>query len=105
YYHYNIPIQIYTLYLHDALPISKQETLIEYCPFALVTDAFLKLDALKHEMKEESRNIISDIPSIIYKNYDHEESDLLNKIIEEADRKSTRLNSSHVKISYAVFCF
>src|SRR5436309_7457073 len=23
---------------------------------------------------------------------------------EEADRKSTRLNSSHVKISYAVFC-
>src|SRR5699024_11995763 len=24
--------------------------------------------------------------------------------IEEADRKSTRLNSSHVSISYAVFC-
>src|SRR5690606_40696900 len=24
--------------------------------------------------------------------------------VEEADRKSTRLNSSHVKISYAVFC-
>src|SRR5690606_40107181 len=24
--------------------------------------------------------------------------------IEERDRKSTRLNSSHVKISYAVFC-
>src|SRR5207302_9273566 len=24
--------------------------------------------------------------------------------LEEADRKSTRLNSSHVKISYAVFC-
>src|SRR5690606_41787112 len=24
--------------------------------------------------------------------------------IEKADRKSTRLNSSHVKISYAVFC-
>src|SRR5690606_22521656 len=26
------------------------------------------------------------------------------KTFEEADRKSTRLNSSHVKISYAVFC-
>src|SRR5690606_39484170 len=25
-------------------------------------------------------------------------------ILEEKDRKSTRLNSSHVKISYAVFC-
>src|SRR5690606_8051974 len=26
------------------------------------------------------------------------------KVIEQIDRKSTRLNSSHVKISYAVFC-
>src|SRR5436309_9183893 len=26
------------------------------------------------------------------------------KILEKRDRKSTRLNSSHVKISYAVFC-
>src|SRR5690606_42060140 len=25
-------------------------------------------------------------------------------VVEDADRKSTRLNSSHVKISYAVFC-
>src|SRR5690606_40639079 len=28
----------------------------------------------------------------------------LNGNVEEVDRKSTRLNSSHVKISYAVFC-
>src|SRR5207302_11450834 len=27
-----------------------------------------------------------------------------NLIVESSDRKSTRLNSSHVKISYAVFC-
>src|SRR5690606_40171791 len=27
-----------------------------------------------------------------------------NELLEEEDRKSTRLNSSHVKISYAVFC-
>src|SRR5690606_41777008 len=26
------------------------------------------------------------------------------KLVEQGDRKSTRLNSSHVKISYAVFC-
>src|SRR5690606_40346761 len=26
------------------------------------------------------------------------------KALQQADRKSTRLNSSHVKISYAVFC-
>src|SRR5690606_39809007 len=29
---------------------------------------------------------------------------LLAEKIEKGDRKSTRLNSSHVKISYAVFC-
>src|SRR5690606_42027218 len=28
----------------------------------------------------------------------------ISEAVEEADRKSTRLNSSHVKISYAVFC-
>src|SRR5699024_11473570 len=28
----------------------------------------------------------------------------LNKVQEARDRKSTRLNSSHVSISYAVFC-
>src|SRR5947199_4763996 len=28
----------------------------------------------------------------------------LNRAIEQADRKSTRLNSSHLGISYAVFC-
>src|SRR5690554_6977454 len=30
--------------------------------------------------------------------------DLSENSISEADRKSTRLNSSHVRISYAVFC-
>src|SRR5690554_7419344 len=28
----------------------------------------------------------------------------INKELEDQDRKSTRLNSSHVRISYAVFC-
>src|SRR5215475_15684081 len=31
-------------------------------------------------------------------------ADLLAAIQDSTDRKSTRLNSSHVKISYAVFC-
>src|SRR5256885_8909870 len=29
---------------------------------------------------------------------------LINKVLLEQDRKSTRLNSSHLVISYAVFC-
>src|SRR5690349_23705603 len=31
-------------------------------------------------------------------------STLMRELREELDRKSTRLNSSHVEISYAVFC-
>src|SRR5699024_11338034 len=30
--------------------------------------------------------------------------EIVNHLNKEADRKSTRLNSSHVSISYAVFC-
>src|SRR5690606_41635045 len=33
-----------------------------------------------------------------------EEPEPLFELAEQQDRKSTRLNSSHVKISYAVFC-
>src|SRR5439155_19446959 len=33
-----------------------------------------------------------------------DESGFLERAHEESDRKSTRLNSSHVAISYAVFC-
>src|SRR5699024_12391378 len=38
----------------------------------------------------------------IYCNKSREE--LANTVYNEQDRKSTRLNSSHVSISYAVFC-
>src|SRR5690554_7050863 len=40
-------------------------------------------------------------PEIAYALNDSESSVLF---IDDADRKSTRLNSSHVRISYAVFC-
>src|SRR5690349_22936320 len=35
---------------------------------------------------------------------DHFSADLGENLLEFLDRKSTRLNSSHVEISYAVFC-
>src|SRR5258705_11486809 len=63
--------EIYTLSLHDALPIS-------LTPVA--TLLFLK------RPKKENPTRINVIFSIIL------------------DRKSTRLNSSHLGISYAVFC-
>src|SRR3989442_6939886 len=63
--------EIYTLSLHDALPISRPGG----CPGAL--QCHLRLQGL------------SFVPAVV------------NGI---EDRKSTRLNSSHVRISYAVFC-
>src|SRR5690349_25079850 len=62
--------EIYTLSLHDALPISRS--------FGIRHKFELKIGA------EVARSVFrSRVPR---------------------DRKSTRLNSSHVEISYAVFC-
>src|SRR5690349_22005993 len=58
--------EIYTLSLHDALPICSDQ---------------LEMGGRRHH---------------------HRAVDAM--LVEERDRKSTRLNSSHVEISYAVFC-
>src|SRR5438034_10419662 len=67
--------EIYTLSLHDALPIS------------LVPD-------LKPALERRLRRPVS--PA--------EERKLIDVVRRTLDRKSTRLNSSHTVISYAVFC-
>src|SRR5688572_31637705 len=66
--------EIYTLSLHDALPIS--ETPCD--PTAAATDDFPFPDEIAFEFTSAERAV--------------------------QDRKSTRLNSSHSQISYAVFC-
>src|SRR5690606_40419846 len=56
--------------------------------------------------KKEPKSYLNYIPilkqHILYP-YNYELSTIV-KTIKIVDRKSTRLNSSHVKISYAVFC-
>src|SRR5438067_4612852 len=72
--------EIYTLSLHDALPIS---------PIADKTGGAVEIsayDILNKRVKER----LAEQDQELQKGY--------------ADRKSTRLNSSHVSISYAVFC-
>src|SRR3989442_11657293 len=64
--------EIYTLSLHDALPISASDT------------------------RPYSRAIPPSIPSSTWPRS--------TAGSRARDRKSTRLNSSHVRISYAVFC-
>src|SRR3712207_8626759 len=72
--------EIYTLSLHDALPISRSLALV--CASTLA--GLLQVQALSAQQS-------SGFPPPRYVHF-------------SGDRKSTRLNSSHANISYAVFC-
>src|SRR3712207_8791835 len=81
--------EIYTLSLHDALPISANLTNYpEYKDFIGGTLESGDPHAMTISYDKEAFWAIDDISS---------------RWMEE-DRKSTRLNSSHANISYAVFC-
>src|SRR3712207_7245891 len=80
--------EIYTLSLHDALPICES---LE----ADVQDLTPALDdAVGHEAQRLARRQLQRARRA--RPVDHH--------AERQDRKSTRLNSSHANISYAVFC-
>src|SRR3712207_8845601 len=68
--------EIYTLSLHDALPI-------------LLSTRAVRPESGVHD------------PANCYMGL---EEDDMETAVHDADRKSTRLNSSHANISYAVFC-
>src|SRR5436309_14635634 len=70
--------EIYTLSLHDALPIYRGADAADERGRASLP----RRKWIQHE-RDERRDVSASF---------------------EGDRKSTRLNSSHVKISYAVFC-
>src|SRR5690554_5328455 len=73
---------------------------------------FVPAEKLTRLTQENHQGVIAFISPVIY----HELSDVLSDVFERGDipnilvldritdRKSTRLNSSHVRISYAVFC-
>src|SRR5690606_41740290 len=73
------------------------------------TNFKLMKTSVDNTLKEHWEEVIAHRPEVLLEDIDifkdylviSERSEGLNKII---DRKSTRLNSSHVKISYAVFC-
>src|SRR3712207_7564265 len=83
--------EIYTLSLHDALPICDHGDLTG--AFKVVADRVLGvLDGLGVEAFCASGDPFD---PALHEAVMHDTS---------ADRKSTRLNSSHANISYAVFC-
>src|SRR5207302_7677101 len=91
--HDTAPTQLYTLSLHDALPISRTRT--DFAAFVKsLVDGRYK-DAEKVVLVVDNLN--THTLGSLYEAFAPEEA-------RRIDRKSTRLNSSHVKISYAVFC-
>src|SRR5438445_7108529 len=72
--------EIYTLSLHDALPISREGVVDRKTVSRVLSQS--EVQALLDAYRDRLRSIVPDA----------------------LDRKSTRLNSSHANISYAVFC-
>src|SRR5207248_7131215 len=91
------PTEIYTLSLHDALPISGVE---EECSIA----PFVKLFSVEPERGQNNR-AADRAPEFVANELRHlKRCAVPINVLARADRKSTRLNSSHRTISYAVFC-
>src|SRR3712207_8216044 len=85
--------EIYTLSLHDALPILKEEVLTQ--------EVEQSYKDLLYE-GEDPKDIVEFKGVLPVDLMGLSSGILLDRMIE--DRKSTRLNSSHANISYAVFC-
>src|SRR5690348_17748458 len=87
---------LYTLSLHDALPIYFEHLTISG-----------QLGVLERTLQNEPVRLIgSSMGGYLAALYAarHPEVDRLVLLAPALDRKSTRLNSSHPSISYAVFC-
>src|SRR5690606_41493741 len=79
---YTAPTEIYTLSLHDALPILRRRTM---------HPTRARSRSSRRSICRPARSARRPRPGTVPRR-------------SGGDRKSTRLNSSHVKISYAVFC-
>src|SRR5699024_12082145 len=90
------PTLFYTLSLHDALPIYYQNTLLETSPTESVVRAPTYYTPSNDQPYQYSAPIVNNTAPSAIVNCDGAGC--------WGDRKSTRLNSSHVSISYAVFC-
>src|SRR5690349_23779866 len=82
--------EIYTLSLHDALPIYHNSYKTKNANKASAQNGWVLVDAKDQVLGR----VASQIAKVIRGKH---KTDF-------TDRKSTRLNSSHVEISYAVFC-
>src|SRR5690606_42131884 len=88
------PIEYYPLSLHDALPICHN------------VGSEAEVDEVMGQAIAAGARLIKPAQKTFwggYSGYFQDPDDHLWEVVYNPDRKSTRLNSSHVKISYAVF--
>src|SRR5690349_22662030 len=88
------PTDIYTLSLHDALPIlcslDRRDAADDERPCSQQQRSE-EQDQPAEEVGEQRAEVVG-------------EDEVTERPDQQRDRKSTRLSSSHVEISYAVFC-
>src|SRR5205814_5659753 len=97
-FHHSAPTEIHPLSLHDALPISFGRIPNE--PTPPFPDGF---DAKPAPFGVSFTGTACSEPRLIELAYAFEHA-TKRRMAPPSDRKSTRLNSSHLGISYAVFC-
>src|SRR5690606_41423306 len=94
----------YTLSLHDALPI--YSTITRWCWYECKSPGGNRPNQTESLKGRRSRAGDGRLPGLEglepLRAYGYRKPDQFKSAF--VDRKSTRLNSSHVKISYAVFC-
>src|SRR5207249_10761435 len=91
------PTHLYTLSLHDALPIYHGRVAVAHASRGGASGADSRCGPrARRSTGEASSDGRGDEASASRRHADARHAD--------QDRKSTRLNSSHVSISYAVFC-
>src|SRR5205814_4202281 len=97
------PPPLHTLSLHDALPISAMPREAQLRELSRRMQAELNLAPEQRNSIEtivrDSQERMKAVRDEVGKKVGEEFREMLHK-----DRKSTRLNSSHLGISYAVFC-
>src|SRR5690606_40326456 len=92
----------YTLSLHDALPICTEPVTVEFRTRAdHAGSRWIAARIANHLHDRRIGRVLVQISDIDARKRGEE---TIARMAFFEDRKSTRLNSSHVKISYAVFC-
>src|SRR3712207_8614654 len=81
-----------------------RSTLFPYTTlFRSGVQAFVTLEIAQGAI-EDVRQDLESIPGVLEAHATTGSGDVLCRVAASSDRKSTRLNSSHANISYAVFC-